>query len=137
MKNINIRTVQKVDNYNSFVSRYLRFKKKNYLTPEEQKKIRKKFGKITNEMRSAVEVYKFKKQKPKTYFLYVDIKNRNAITWTGQKLGKIFAGCSYRSNFGDMRTPIDVVGINGVKYHGFYFQSAGDYARITAYKNQS
>jgi len=136
MKNCNIITVKKVEKYNLFVKRYLRLKRKNWLSPEEQKAIKTKLGySVTNEMRSKVEIYYFKKEKPKTYFIYINATTKKATTWTGDNLGNCRFGTPYKSNFGDTRQNIDVYGINGIKYHGTYFKSSGDYARIKAYKN--
>jgi hypothetical protein len=88
----------------------------------------------TNEERAAMEVYEWHHDKPTEYFLY--IKDRIATTWTGEKLGTVSFKNEWRSNMGDVRISIDVRGTNGVKYHGIYYKSAGDYARITAYKAQ-
>lgn len=93
--------------------------------------------KVTNELRSMLEVWEFMHDKPAKYFIYVDYDTKKAITWTGAKLGNIHFGTEYRSNMGDKRQPIDVYGINGIKYHGIYFKSSGNYARIKAYKTQS
>jgi|LakMenEpi03Aug12_release.lakeMendotaPanAssembly.Ray.scaffolds.fasta_scaffold554145_2 hypothetical protein len=136
MKNCNITTVKKVEKHEALTQRYLRMKKKNWLSPEEQKAIKTKLGfSVTNEMRSKVEIYYFNKDKPKTYFIYIDATKKIATTWTGDNLGVCHFGQSYKSNFGDIRQNIDVYGINGVKYHGVYFKSSGNYARLKAYKN--
>jgi hypothetical protein len=37
---------------------------------------------------------------------------------------------------GDKRQPIDIYAINGKKYHGTYYKSSGDYARVKLYANQ-
>ena len=89
---------------------------------------------VNNALRSAVEVWEFKNDPPTDYFLYV---GTDAHTWTGQHLGNVSFGREYRSNFGDVRQPIDVYGINGIKYHGIFYKSTGDYARIKAYKKQA
>lgn len=134
---INIRTVRKIEAHEKRTREFLKEKGKNWLSAEESKQIDREMGYgVTNEMRSNVEVYRFMKEKPKKYFLYIGHAEREATTWTGQKLGRVLMGHAYHSNFGDIRIPIDVIGINGVKYHGTYFKSAGDYARITAYRNQ-
>ncbi len=74
---------------------------------------------------------------PDSYFLYVNEKKRQVTTWTGDTLGGYsLNGPSWRDNFGSERVPIYVYGTNGVRYHGTYYRSAGDYARITAYKHQ-
>ena len=87
-----------------------------------------------NEHTSAIEVYKFMQDKPQSYFLYIDEQTRQATTWTGAKLGSVVFLREYRSTFGDTRVSIRVKGINGIVYYGTYYKSAGDYARIKAYK---
>lgn len=91
---------------------------------------------VNNDLRSKVEVYEFILDKPANYFLYISEDTQTATTWTGSKLGHVHFGREYRSNFGDKRQPIDIFGINGVKYHGIYYKDAGNYARIKAYKQQ-
>ena len=84
----------------------------------------------TNEERSAVEVYEFCTDPPDKYFLYINCTKKEATTWTGDKLGTVAFGCEFRDNFGGKRVPITVYAINGKKYHGTYYKSSGDYARI-------
>jgi hypothetical protein len=90
----------------------------------------------TNEERSAVELYEFMTDPPARYALYINEKTRKATTWTGDILGDAYFGTEWRDNFGGLRVSIDVVGINGIHYYGTYYKSAGNYARITARKNQ-
>jgi len=82
----------------------------------------------TNEERSAAEVFDFCDNPPDKYFLYVS--DGKATTWTGENLGRITFGREYRDNFGGKRVPIWFDAINGEQYHGTYFKSAGDYARV-------
>ncbi len=89
---------------------------------------------VTNELKTMIEVWEFMHDTPQKEFVYISEENKAATTWTGAKLGNVHFGREYRSNMGDKRQPIDVFGINGAKYHGTYFKSAGDYARITPYK---
>lgn len=91
---------------------------------------------VTNALRSALEVWEFIHDIPKKYFLYINQEKGTATTWTGQKLGTVSFGTPSRSNFGDVRIPINVYAINGKKYYGTYYKGAGDYARITLFKNQ-
>ncbi len=74
------------------------------------------------------------------YFSYIKLPSigncGEMITWMGDILGRAVLWHTWKSNFGDTRVSIDVWGINGIKYHGFYYKSAGDYCRITAYKDQ-
>lgn len=89
------------------------------------------FGKeVTNELRSALEVWDFCHDIPQNYFLYIKREGAIATTWTGQKLGSVSFGRSYYSNFGDKRTPVTIYAINGRKYHGTFYESSGDYARV-------
>ena len=99
--------------------------------------IYKKFpfdSEINNDVRSALETYEFVHIPPKnTYFAYVNEKTQQLTTWMGQKLGDIICfNPEFRSNMGDKRQYITVMGINGVKYSGLYFRSAGNYARLRA-----
>jgi len=89
---------------------------------------------VNNDLRGKIEVYEFMQDCPKKYFLYIKEDNSTATTWNGEFLGNVHFGKEYRSNMGDKRQPIDVFGINGIKYHGTYYKSAGNYARIKAYK---
>jgi hypothetical protein len=57
-------------------------------------------------------------------------------TWTGEKLGDAILGQSFRAPFGDKRRPIWVTAINGRKYQGTYYESAGDYARVKQMKGK-
>lgn len=88
----------------------------------------------TNEERSACEVYEFWHEKPDRYFCFVNEDHMEVTTWTGEKLGDVSFGCKYRDNFGGERIPVTVRAINGISYHGTYYCSAGDYARLKAYK---
>src|SRR5262245_60014207 len=49
---------------------------------------------------STLEVYEFMHDKPQRYFLYIAEKTKLATTWTGDKLGDVEFGASYRDNFG-------------------------------------
>jgi hypothetical protein len=89
---------------------------------------------VSNEERSALEVFEFVTNPPDKYFLYINEANRTATTWAGDVLGQVFLGCEYRDNFGGRRVPITVRAINGRTYHGNYYKSSGDYARIRARK---
>jgi hypothetical protein len=89
---------------------------------------------VSNEERSALEVFEFVTNPPDKYFLYIREEDRTATTWTGDKLGNVLFGREYRDNFGGRRVPITVRGINGKTYHGTYYKSSGNYARIRAKK---
>jgi hypothetical protein len=91
---------------------------------------------MTNDERSALEVFEFCTNPPDKYFLYINEKNHTATTWTGETLGRVFLGREYRDNFGGRRVPITVRGINGLTYHGTYFKSSGDYARVRVKKGE-
>lgn len=90
-----------------------------------------------NADRSAIEVYEWHRDKPQSYLLYINEGEGTAATWAGEELGAVFMGTPNRDNYGGVWVPIDVIGTNGIKYHGTYYRSAGDYARIKAYKNQT
>lgn len=98
----------------------------------------------TNDEISAIEVYEFMTNPPDKYFLYISsspgvqdkghkiihLSGRKATTWTGDVLGYVYCGSGFYSNFGDYRIPISIKAINGYWYHGTFFYSAGDYARV-------
>lgn len=90
---------------------------------------------VNNDMRSAIEEYEFRTDAPKSYFLYIS-KEGKATTWTGQVLGNVSFSKEFRAVFGDIRQRVTVYGINGKIYHGTFYKSAGDYARIKLAKNQ-
>jgi hypothetical protein len=92
---------------------------------------------VTNEERSALEVFEFITNPPDKYFLYINEAKRTATTWTGETLGQVSLGREYRDNFGGKRVPITVHAINGKTYHGTYFKSSGNYARIRARKGRA
>lgn len=86
---------------------------------------------------SAIEEYEFRNNKFENYTVYINEQKRTATTWTGQKLGDVTYTGAYKSNFRDERITISIKAINGQKYFGTYYKSAGDYARIKLCKNQS
>jgi hypothetical protein len=90
-----------------------------------------------NEARGRVELYEFCTERPTSYFAYVNTLTNQLTTWVGNVLGSVSMGREYRDNFGGVRVPITVNGVNGLTYHGTYFKSAGDYARIKAHKRQN
>ncbi len=127
-------------------TQYAGFKRRNKRYEEWSKQFLKPNGwavipanekppvKITNEERSACEVYEWRRDKPKNYFAYVDTKTQRLTTWTGQNLGKIDFGYCYTSNFGDIRQSVLIWANNGKKYQGTFYKSAGDYCRIRQVK---
>lgn len=88
-----------------------------------------------NAATSAAEVASFKADPPEKYFLYVNEAKKTVTTWTGEHLGSCLFGRDWRSNFGDIRVSIEIRAVNGSRYHGTYYKSAGDYARITRFKS--
>jgi hypothetical protein len=84
----------------------------------------------TNEERSALEVFEFLRDKPARYFLYINAEKKLATTWTGEELGRVTFGRTYRDNFGGERVAITVQAVSGDTYHGTYYKSSGDYARV-------
>jgi hypothetical protein len=122
---------RKIDSYNT--SMRTLFPKQNGFTPAEIGEILRHAGLTeapTNEMRSACEVYEFCVTPPERYFLYINREKKVATTWTGDVLGQVYFGTQWRDNFGGTRVPITVRAINGKTYHGTYYKSSGDYARI-------
>ena len=91
---------------------------------------------VSNDERSALEVFEFIAKPPDSYFLYVSEDKRTATTWTGEKLGDVVFGREYRDNFGGRRVPVTVRAINGRVYYGTYFKSPGDFARVRLSKRR-
>jgi hypothetical protein len=85
---------------------------------------------VTNEERSALEVFEFCTHPPDKYSLYISRERQEATTWTGELLGHVTFGREYGDNFGGRRVPVWIRGINGKQYHGTYYKSSGDFARI-------
>lgn len=90
---------------------------------------------VTNEERSALEVYKFIVNPPDHYFAYVNETTNTLTTWTGEHLGDVSFGREWTDNFGGKRVPILVRAVNRQKYHGTYFKSSGSYARLRRSKS--
>jgi hypothetical protein len=85
-------------------------------------------------------VYEWNTNPPEKYVGYVTKKDgmTQFSTWTGEKLGNITLGTAYKT-YGycaSTRRPVWVLGTNGKRYHGTYYESSGDYARITMDKHQ-
>lgn len=93
--------------------------------------------KITNDERGKLEQYRFHQERPAAYFLYINEGEGRATTWTGDTLGAVSFGREYRDNFGGKRVPITVRAINGAVYHGTYYKSSGDYARVKISKRSA
>ena len=98
---------------------------------------------VTNEERSAVEVWEFCHNIPEKYFLYIKHQSSlsngsvgEATTWTGDHLGIVIFGQAWTDSFGGRRIPVRIRAINGKRYVGTYFVSSGDYARIRLAKVQ-
>ena len=98
---------------------------------------------VSNEDRSSVEVYEFCQNPPERYFLYIRYsfpefgKPAIATTWTGERLGAVTFGQSFRSSFGDKRVPVRIKAINGRTYAGTYYSDAGSYARVKMCKERN
>jgi hypothetical protein len=94
---------------------------------------------VTNDERSALEVFEFVANPPDKYFLYINEEKKTATTWTGETLGTVLFGRTYKTPaFGgwpSTRVPVTVKAINGRTYHGTYYKSSGNYARVKVSKN--
>ncbi len=88
-----------------------------------------------NAATSASEVAAFKANPPEKYFPYINETEKTATTWTGDRLGSCLFGREWRDNFGGIRVPVEIRAINGHRYHGTYYKSSGDYARVTRFKS--
>lgn len=114
------------------------FPRRNGLSQEDMAKLPEH---PTNGEHSAVEVYEFCAKPPDKYFAYIKEVNgypRELTTWTGDYLGAVATagGGAYRDNFGGIRVPISIIGINGKEYYGTYYKSSGNYCRIRLKKGQ-
>lgn len=123
----------KVRAYDNAVRALCEREKRNYTTDADAPSLP---APVTNADRSAVEVYEFYHNQPERYFLYISEAKRIATTWTGDKLGDVSFGAKFNDNFGGTRVPITIVAINGRVYHGTYFKSSGDYARVKIAKQK-
>lgn len=131
----------KIDAYDVAAKTIMDSRHTNFLAREDQANLP---SSPANEERSSVELYEFVANPPETYVAYVQAEPTptrygyphlgTLTTWTGDKLGSIVFGPSYRSNFGGTRVPIAVKAINGKEYYGTYYKSSGDYCRIKAKK---
>lgn len=114
---------------------------------------------VSNDERSACELYEWLANPPEKYFLYIkprvplsaahgdpryrgdyprgDFVENAATTWTGTPLGNVRFGQPYRDSFGGRRVLITVYGNNGMHYAGTYYASADDYARIKMLKRKA
>lgn len=98
---------------------------------------------VSNDDRSAIERFEFCTAPPDRYFLYIRLPEGATVerahamgasglatTWTGERLGRVTFGRPFRDNFGGRRVPVSIDSINGRRYHGTYYQSSGDFARV-------
>ena len=93
---------------------------------------------VTNEERSALEVFEFCQNPPDKYFLYIREKDRTATTWTGDVLGHVpLVGSGAIALAVSSDVPVTIRAINGLTYHGTYFKSSGDFARVRQSKRKA
>ena len=86
---------------------------------------------ISNDERSAVEVYEFIRDRPHTYFAYTTPATaipQSVTTWTGEKLGTVIAhGTPYISSWGDTRQQLTIIpAINGLTYSATAYFGRGN-----------
>lgn len=97
-------------------------------------------ARLTNDERSALEVYDFLNDPPDNYVFYIDRPTRTATTWTGEVLGAVSFGTQYNvpafGGYPSTRVSISVTGINNRVYHGTWYKSSGDYARVKVAKRK-
>lgn len=118
-----------------------RYKRGGGYTPADVAEIERMAGckSPTTEQRGELELYEFIVNPPDKYFLYVNERSGNATTFAGNVLGRVVFGRKYKSTGfgrGSTRVPVTVHGVNGVKYSGTYFESAGSYARVKRMKSK-
>jgi len=122
---------KKQTTYDTWAGQYIQSNR--WIVIPSDAKLPVKFG---NKERSMIEVYEWVFGLPSSYFLYIREKDNTAVNFMGEILGSVSMGREYYDNFGGVRVSVDIKGTNGIRYHGTYFKSAGQYARIKAYKNQ-
>lgn len=83
---------------------------------------------------SRLEVEAFKTDTPGPYFAY--LSGNRITTWTGDLLALVtWKGTPWRNNLGDTRQAFNAEGINGTRYAGVAYVSAGDYVRMRPVKS--
>lgn len=100
---------------------------------------------LTNDETSALEVFEFCHNPPQRYFAYVSHQIQGSgygtvTTWVGETLGTItYYGRAFHlfGNPHNKARHIRVKAINGKIYTGVYYQSAGDYCRLSLVKQES
>jgi hypothetical protein len=130
---LNLEQVKDIEQREAARSDFMKAKKRNWLSAEESAAL----PQVTNDERSAVEVFYWLTDKPEKYFVYISAEKKQATTWTGETLGNVSFGREYRGNMGDKRQSVRIYGTNGRTYAGTYYKRAGDYARIKALKQRS
>lgn len=103
-------------------------------------------ARITNEERSALEVFEFMRDRPQRYSAYwrnheprVMCGGPVITTWAGDTLATVTRiGPAYTvyglHGVASTRVSFRAQGINGVMYAGTYYKSSGDYVRMRAIK---
>lgn len=89
---------------------------------------------VSNEDRTALELFKFKRDKPTRYTAYASESDNSVTTWTGEKLGDASFKQTWRDNLGSTRQHVTIVAVNGCCYWGTYYKSQGDLVRMTMRK---
>lgn len=85
---------------------------------------------ISNDEVSNMEVYEFVQDPPDRYVAYVDLQKKIITTWTGETLGTITLKSKITRGYW-----IRATGINGLRYCGSFYPSAGDYIRLRKTKS--
>lgn len=125
----------KLSAYQTAANEYMKANKTNGI-PAETCATFPYANEVSNEMRSAIELYEFMNNPPDKYFLYIDEDKAIATTWTGQQLGSVTFGKEYKSNMGDKRQSVSIWAVNGHTYYGTYYKSSGNYAHINKRKSK-
>lgn len=99
---------------------------------------------VRNRETSAREVAAWLANPPRKAFVYVKPYPNvpyqgNITTWPGEVLGRCSIGQKVYAGFGfhTYRRALTVYGTNGRTYHGWFYESSGDYARITMHKRHA
>ena len=118
---------------------------RNYLNPDEQKRINRVVNRVTgvnnfgNEHRAKIEIYDFLNDPPEKYFAYLTKRKSGIIAvtnWTGKHLAFARISRTFKDNFGGERITFSTgKSINGLKYYGTGYCGFGGYCRIKAYQS--
>lgn len=116
---------------------------RNYLTKEEA--AAPVYAAVNNDMRSRVEMWELRRDKPESIFAYWRGFNQErghklrpghrieVTNWMGVRLGYATVSSTWRSNFGDERAAFRL-DFDGTQYSGTLYGDSGTYCRLRKLK---